>query len=292
MSETYQQIARAIRFIEASALAQPSLTQVAEHVGLSPYHFQRLFQRWAGVSPKRFLQYLTAAHARQLLQESLPVLEASFAVGLSSPGRLHDLLLVVDAVTPGELKSGGAGLTIRYGFHATPFGDCLIGVTGRGVCALEFMDDEARSEPVGRLQGAWPRALLNRDQATTGRVVQQIFDRSSAAPERELKLLLQGSNFQLKVWHALLRIPEGRLASYGYLAGQLNCRSAGRAVGRAVGQNPIAYLIPCHRVLRQTGQLGGYRWGLERKQAILGREQVGVTERLKASGSGSVTASR
>jgi len=276
MSETYQQIARAIRFIETEALTQPSLEQVAEHVGLSPFHFQRLFQRWAGVSPKRFLQFLTVSHAKQLLRESLPALEASFAVGLSSPGRLHDLLVATEAVTPGEFKSGGAGITIRYGFHETPFGRGLVGQTERGICRFEFVDAADPAQLLERLQSAWPEARLCEDQTASGAVVDQMFVRRETGTGAELKLLLRGTNFQLKVWQALLRIPEGRIASYGFLAGQLGCPGASRAVGTAVGQNPIGYLIPCHRVLRQSGALGGYRWGLERKTAILGRELIAV----------------
>jgi len=274
MSKTYQQIARAIRFIEARALAQPSLEQVAEHVGLSPYHFQRLFQRWAGVSPKRFLQFLTASHAKQLLRESLPALEASFAVGLSSPGRLHDLLIATEAVTPGEFKSGGAGVTIRYGVHETPFGRGLVGLTERGICRFEFVDDADPAQLLERLQSAWPEATLREDPAASAAAVEQVFARRGRVPGPELRLLLRGTNFQLKVWQALLCIPEGRIASYGFLAERLGCSGASRAVGTAVGQNPIGYLIPCHRVLRQSGGLGGYRWGTERKTAILGRELV------------------
>lgn len=278
MSETYQQIARAIRFIETEALDQPSLEQVAEHVGLSPFHFQRLFQRWAGVSPKRFLQFLTASHAKQLLRDSLPALEASFAVGLSSPGRLHDLLVATEAVTPGEFKSGGVGITIRYGFHETPFGRGLVGLTERGICRFEFVDTAGPARLLERLQSAWPEARLREDQPATGAVVEQMFARRGTGSETELKLLLRGTNFQLKVWQALLRIPEGSIASYGFLAEQLSCPGASRAVGTAVGQNPIGYLIPCHRVLRQSGDLGGYCWGVERKTAILGRELVAAGE--------------
>jgi len=278
MSETYQQIARAIRFIEANALAQPSLEQVAEQVGLSPFHFQRLFQRWAGVSPKRFLQFLTASHAKQLLRESLPALEASFAVGLSSPGRLHDLLVATEAVTPGEFKSGGVGITIRYGFHETPFGRGLVGLTERGICRFEFVDAADPAQRLERLQSAWPKARLREDQAASGAVVEQMFARRGTGAGTEMKLLLRGTNFQLKVWQALMRIPEGCITSYGFLAEQLGCPGASRAVGTAVGQNPIGYLIPCHRVLRQSGELGGYRWGVERKTAILGRELIAVGE--------------
>ena len=271
MSDDYQRVAAAIRFLVDNALEQPALEQVAEHVGLSPFHFQRLFQRWAGVSPKRFLQFLTAAHAKQLLRESCSVLEASFAAGLSGPGRLHDLLITAEAVTPGEYKSGGAGLTIRYGVHASPFGQCLIGVTDRGICRFEFVDD-GRSQALARLQIAWPEASVAEAKDETGAIIERIFAQTGKAAAGSLRLLLRGSNFQLKVWQALLQIPEGKITSYGHLAKQLSAPGASRAVGTAVGQNPIAYLIPCHRVLRQTGELGGYRWGIERKRAILGRE--------------------
>jgi AraC family transcriptional regulator, regulatory protein of adaptative response / methylated-DNA-[protein]-cysteine methyltransferase len=271
MSDDYQRVAAAIRYLEANSTAQPTLEQIAGQVGLSPFHFQRLFQRWAGVSPKRFLQFLTAAHAKRLLRESCSILDASFAAGLSGPGRLHDLLITAEAVTPGEYKSGGAGLKLRYGFHATPFGQCLIGVTERGICRFEFVDD-GRSQALERLQLAWPEASVAEAEAETREMVERIFVRTPGGEARSLQLLLRGSNFQLKVWQALLQIPEGRIASYGFLAEKLGHHGASRAVGTAVGQNPISYLIPCHRVLRQSGALGGYRWGTERKQAILGRE--------------------
>jgi AraC family transcriptional regulator of adaptative response/methylated-DNA-[protein]-cysteine methyltransferase len=272
MSDDFQRVAAAIRYLEKNSLEQPSLEQVAEHVGLSPSHFQRLFQRWAGVSPKRFLQFLTASYAKQLLRESCSILEASFAAGLSGPGRLHDLLIAAEAVTPGEFKSGGVGINIRYGFHPTPFGQCLIGVTDRGICRFEFIDGDTRTLALERLRSAWPEAAVAAGQAETRQVVERIFQRTPGSAEHTLQLLLRGSNFQLKVWQALLQIPEGRVVSYGYLADKLGCPGASRAVGTAVGRNPIGLLIPCHRVLRQTGELGGYRWGTERKQAILTME--------------------
>lgn len=278
MSDDYQRVAAAIHYLQSHASQQPSLERIASQVGLSPFHFQRLFQRWAGVSPKRFLQQLTAVHARKLLEESRPVLEASFAVGLSGPGRLHDLLLAVEAVTPGELKTGGFGLTIRFGVHPTPFGDCFLGLTGKGVCRLEFVAETGSAASLESLRRVWPEAVLREDQAATARVVERIFPPGSRPAAGQLSLLLRGTNFQLQVWQALLRIPEGRVTSYGFLAEQLGLPGASRAVGTAVGQNPIGYLIPCHRVLRQSGALGGYRWGLERKQALLGRELVGVTK--------------
>jgi AraC family transcriptional regulator, regulatory protein of adaptative response / methylated-DNA-[protein]-cysteine methyltransferase len=272
MSDDYQRVAAAIRYLEDNSTTQPTLEQVAEHIGLSPFHFQRLFQRWAGVSPKRFLQFLTAAYAKQLLRESCSILDASFAAGLSGPGRLHDLLIIAEAVTPGEYKSGGRGITIRYGFHATPFGQCLIGVTERGICRFEFVDGDGMTQALERVQLAWPEACLREGQEETRDIVERIFLRFPDPDAQGLQLLLRGSNFQLKVWQALLQIPEGRVASYGYLADKLGCPGASRAVGTAIGQNPIGLLIPCHRVLRQTGALGGYRWGTERKQAILTME--------------------
>ena len=272
MPDDYQRIARAIHFLRATALEQPSLDEAARQVGLSPYHFQRLFRRFAGVSPKRFLQYLTTEHAKQLLQLSTSVLETSFAVGLSSPGRLHDLLISVEAVTPGQYKSGGMDLAIDYAFHETPFGNSLIAVTERGICRLEFVDGERPDAVVHRLRKSWPNASLTENAATTGNYIRKIFTPQSNAPETPLPLLLQGTNFQLKVWQALLLIPEGCVTSYGYLARKLGQPSASRAVGTALGNNPIGYLIPCHRVLRADGDIGGYRWGTQRKLAILGKE--------------------
>ncbi|MDT8419516.1 MAG: methylated-DNA--[protein]-cysteine S-methyltransferase [Desulfuromonadales bacterium] len=271
-NDDYQRIARAIRFLEQHTLDQPSLDAVAEHIGLSPFHFQRLFRRWAGVSPKRFLQFLTAEHAKRLLSDSASVLATSLEVGLSGPGRLHDLMVKVEAVTPGEFKAGGDGLIIRYGLHETPFGDCLMGVTGRGICHLAFIDDGLVDEAVRELKEGWPKATLVEDAAASRPAVEQIFGERRRDGAEPLALLLRGTNFQLKVWQALLKIPEGALVSYRHLAEQLGTPTASRAVGNAVGRNPIAYLIPCHRVLRGNGELGGYRWGTERKKALLGCE--------------------
>ena len=254
----YQRIAKAIQYLRENAAEQPDLDQVASQLKLSPFHVQRLFKRFAGVSPKRFLQYLTASHAKQLLRQSTPVLETSFAVGLSSPGRLHDLLLAVDAMTPGEVRAAGAGLRIRYGIHPSPFGQCLVGLTERGICRLEFVEPGQEATCLRRLQKTWPQAVLKQDAPAAAAVLARIFNETEAQ-SKPLQLLLQGTNFQLQVWQALLRIPEGAVASYGFLA----------------GQNPIGYLIPCHRVLRADGEVGGYRWGKERKLAILGKELCG-----------------
>jgi AraC family transcriptional regulator of adaptative response/methylated-DNA-[protein]-cysteine methyltransferase len=272
MPDDYQRVANAIQFLKDSALEQPSLDEAAKQVGLSPYHFQRLFRRFAGVSPKRFLQHLSSEYAKQLLQLSTSVLETSFAVGLSGPGRLHDLLINVEAVTPGEYKSGGIDLQISYAIHPTPFGECFIAVTERGICRLEFIDHNEDREAIERLRNAWPNARLKEDEATTKNIIQQIFNPLDSPASKSLLLLLQGTNFQLKVWQALLKIPEGCVTSYGYLADKIGQPSASRAVGTAIGNNPISYLIPCHRVLRGDGGIGGYRWGIDRKLAILGKE--------------------
>ncbi len=269
-NQDYQRIANAISYLRGAALDQPSLDEAANHIGLSPYHFQRLFKRFAGVSPKRFLQHLTSEHAKHLLRASVPVLETSFAVGLSSPGRLHDLTVNVEAVTPGEIKSGGEGLRIAYGIQSSPFGDCLLAQTERGICRLEFIDRENPQQALERLKKDWPQAQLLEDPAATLETSEQIFEQGQKSSP--LTLLLRGTNFQLQVWQALLNIPVGNITSYGQLAKQLGQPGASRAVGTAVGQNPIGYLIPCHRVLRGDGNLGGYRWGIERKQAILGKE--------------------
>jgi len=269
MADDYQRIAKAIVYLRTHTLDQPSLDDLAAQIGLSPFHFQRLFHRFAGISPKRFLQHLTTQHAKQLLRRSTSVLETSFEVGLSSPGRLHDLLISVEAVTPGEYKSGGENLQIFYGCHPTPFGDCLLATTRRGICRLNFIDDN-RQQVIDSLHQDWPQAELRQDDSHTAPLVEQIFARQ--ATEKPLPLLLRGTNFQLQVWQALLQIPPGMVTSYGFLAKRLGQPTASRAVGRAVGQNPIGYLIPCHRVLRGDGELGGYRWGTERKMAILGCE--------------------
>ena len=280
MPDDYQRIATAIHFLKTSALDQPSLDDAAKQVDLSPYHFQRLFRRFAGVSPKRFLQHLTTEHAKELLKQSTSVLETSFSVGLSSPSRLHDLLINVDAVTPGEYKSGGIDLQIDYAIHPTPFGRCLIAVTERGICRLEFIDLAEKEIAIQRLQKAWPNALISRNDTVTENIIRQIFIPQNSSTNKPLPLLLQGTNFQLKVWQALLRIPVGCVTSYGFLAKKVGQPTASRAVGTAIGNNPISYLIPCHRVLRGDGGIGGYRWGIDRKLAILGKEFC-ATEALK-----------
>ena len=277
MQSDYEKIKQAIDYVRTHASTQPSLEQIATTVGLSPAYFQRLFRRWAGVSPKRLLQHVNAVEAKRLLRESTPVLEAAFAVGLSGPSRLHDLIVSTEAVTPGEYAEHGSGLDIRYGWHDSLFGCCLIGLTDRGVCALRFADPSEIELEQDQFREEWARARLIQDQRSTAEVIETIF---KAEVPRQLLLHLRGTNFQLKVWEALLRIPEHCVASYSDLANRLGIPTATRAVANAVGANPIAYLIPCHRVLRSTGELGGYRWGLDRKAVMLAREMARSNQSL------------
>jgi AraC family transcriptional regulator, regulatory protein of adaptative response / methylated-DNA-[protein]-cysteine methyltransferase len=270
LSEDYARIEQAILYIESNAERQPDLNELAAQVGLSEYHFQRLFTRWAGISPKRFLQFLTREHAKSLLAHSGSLLEATYAAGLSGPGRLHDLFVQTEAVTPGEFKSQGAGVEIAYGFHPSPFGECLLALTGRGICFLAFVEHD-RSTVLDQLRQTWPNARLSEAPDRTASVVEQIFSSAASAP---ISVHLRGTNFQIKVWEALLRLPPGQLTSYQALAEQIHAPSAARAVGNAVARNPLAYLIPCHRVLQKSGHFGNYRYGPARKKAILGWEMA------------------
>ncbi len=265
----YARIERAILYLDAHAQEQPRLAEVAAHVGLSPYHFQRLFTRWAGISPKRFLQFQTLEHAKQLLAERRSMLDATYDAGLSSGGRLHDLFVTLTAMTPGEFKQGGAGLTVQYGVHPSPFGDYLLAVCERGICALRFLTGTSSAEVVSELRAEWPRAALVEAPEATRPFGERIFPSRKPRTIQPLSLFVQGTNFQLKVWEALLRIPSGTVATYEDIAQALQMPRAARAVGSAVGDNPIALLIPCHRVIRKTGAFGDYRWGLARKRAML-----------------------
>jgi len=269
-SHDADRIARAIEYLERHHRLQPPLEEIAAAVGLSPYHFQRLFRRWAGVSPKRFLQYLTIEHARAALAEGRSVLETAYDAGLSGPGRLHDLFVTVDAVTPGEYKAQGAGLTIDYGFVDTPFGEGFLARTDRGVCGLAFVDTGGRRAVLADYRARFPAARFRLAAEAAARTAVRIF--RPQRPAERLILDLRGSNFQLKVWEALLRIPPGAVASYGDVAAAIGRPAATRAVASAVARNPVSYLIPCHRVIRGTGAFGEYRWGAARKQAILGWE--------------------
>jgi AraC family transcriptional regulator of adaptative response/methylated-DNA-[protein]-cysteine methyltransferase len=270
MSEDYPRIAQAIEYLEKHANTQPELSEVASAVGLSEYHFQRMFSRWAGISPKRFLQFLTKESAKDLLAKSENLLDTTYGVGLSSLGRLHDLFVTTEAVTPGQYKSGGAGLTIRYGLHDTPFGEALIGLTERGICHLGFVDS-SEGDAIDALVLGWPQAKMIEDYIATAPLIEPIFDLSQRS-RKPLHLHLRGTNFQLKVWEALLRIPPGAVISYQGLAEQAGHPGASRAVGTALGGNPIAVLIPCHRVIRKLGEFGNYRYGAIRKKALLGWE--------------------
>lgn len=269
----YARVAEAIRFLDAHYQHQPSLDDLARHLSLSPHHLQRLFARWAGISPKRFVQYLTVEHAKRLLAESHNVLETSLESGLSGPGRLHDLFVTVEAVTPGEFKSGGLGLEIAYGLHDTPFGRCLLAVTERGICALSFVDD-GPDTAIAELRTRWPAAQIVEDPARTAPIHALIFGEKPGSEARPVHLLLKGTNFQLKVWEALLRVPPGQVTTYEEVARSLEAPNAARAVGAAVGANAIGFLIPCHRVIRKSGIVEGYRWGSTRKKAILGWESA------------------
>jgi AraC family transcriptional regulator of adaptative response/methylated-DNA-[protein]-cysteine methyltransferase len=270
----YARIERAIRYLDEHRAEQPSLESVARYAGLSESHFQRMFTRWAGISPKRFLQHQTAAVLVTLLRDRKSVLAASLDAGLSGPSRAHDLVLNAEAVTPGDVARGGEGLRIAYGFHPSPFGECLVAVTAHGICHLAFTDPVSRREAVERLRDDWPAAELVADQRATAAAAARAFPAPGERPEPGLSIHVKGTNFQLKVWRALLALPEGGLTTYGAIASAIGEPAASRAVGNAVGQNPISWLIPCHRVLRSTGALGGYAWGPDRKRVMLALEGV------------------
>ena len=269
----YERIERAIHYLEANYRHQPDLKELARGAGLSEFHFQRLFRRWAGISPKRFVQYLTAGHAVRLLRESRTNLDAAYDAGLSGGGRLHDLLVNFHAVTPGELKRAGVGLTVQYGFHPSPFGECLIGVTARGVCHLGFVPPEGRRAALAEMTAEWPQARFEEAPRVTAPLARRLFARGNGhAPDIDLHV--RGTNFQIKVWEALLRIPPGSVVSYEDIAQRIRAPRAVRAVANAVAHNPVAWLIPCHRVIRKSGALGGYRWGETRKKVLLAWEAV------------------
>lgn len=278
-----QSVERALAFLDERFETQPSLEVVARHAGVSPFHFQRIFTAWTGISPKRYLQFTTAACARaKLAAGDESVFDAALDSGLSGGGRLHDLFVAVEAMTPGEVRRGGEGLIVAWGRAATPFGECLVAQTERGVCALRFLGEAGVNAVRDEVRRAWPKAKFVRDDAAAAATAARIFtlaesDKETAsgktgAPETPLRLLLKGTNFQLKVWEALLRVPSGRVVSYEEIARHVGRPSAVRAVGTAIGDNPIAYLIPCHRVLRKNLELGGYAWGLARKRLLLAHE--------------------
>ncbi len=263
----YDRIAKAIAFITCQAKAQPTLNEVAAHLHMSAFHFQRLFSRWTGVTPKRFLQALTVERAKQLLRESKSLVEVSDSVGLSSGSRLYDHFVQLEAVTPGEFKLAGAGLSIDYALHDTPFGYAFIAITPRGICNFSFLESTDMGEPLNALRKKWPHASLRENKHRTQSIINALFNIQKKV-DRPLSLHVTGTNFQINVWKALLRIPPGMVTSYSDIAAAIGHPKSARAVGLAVGANPVAFLIPCHRVIQQSGALGGYHWGIIRKHAI------------------------
>lgn len=279
-SRHYALVAKAIGFISSHARSQPSLEDIAAAVHVSPYHLQRQFAAWAGISPKRFLQFLTKGYAKAQLRQSLDNLSVAESAGLSSTSRLHELMVSCEAMTPGEIKSGGRGLTIGYGLAPSPFGEALVAWTARGVCHLAFCVAD-REAMFGALAGEWPGAVRVRDDARAAALMAEIFPETPA--RGRMHLVLRGTNFQIKVWEALIRIESGSLISYGQLAHGIGSPRAQRAVGSAIAANQIAYLIPCHRVIRDSGDTGQYRWGPERKRAMLAWE-AGRRESARSTG--------
>ena len=268
----YDVVRRAIEFITNRFRSQPSLAEIAAHVGLPPLALQRLFARWAGLTPKAFLQAVTLDHARALLSGPASILEASYELGLSGPGRLHDLFVTHEAVTPGAYKAKGAGLTFRYGFHPSPFGAALLMATGRGLAGLAFADPGEEAAALADMQRRWPHATYVQDRAATAPMARRIFDRAAWRADRPLRVTMIGSDFEVRVWETLLAVPFGQVTTYSDVATRIGRPQAARAVGAAVGRNPISFVVPCHRVLGKGGGLTGYRWGLTRKRAILGWE--------------------
>ena len=267
MKSDYQRIAQAIDFINANAKQQPSLEDIAGHLHLSPFHFQRLFSQWAGVTPKKYLQILTVGRAKQLLAQSKPLLDVSNAVGLSSSSRLHDHFVQLEAASPGEFKAGGAGMEIQYSVADSPFGDVFIAVTPRGICKLSFLTNNNIDQQIAHLHKQWPNARLIKKTSETTKTVEALFsgERNIDGP---LSLYVRGTNFQINVWRALLQIEPGCINSYAQVAAAVGRPKASRAGGTAIGSNPIGFFIPCHRVLQQSGKIGGYLWGETRKHAI------------------------
>jgi AraC family transcriptional regulator of adaptative response/methylated-DNA-[protein]-cysteine methyltransferase len=268
----YDRIEKAITYIEKNFDRQPDLKEISEHIGLSEFHFQRLFSSWVGISPKRFLQFLTKEYVKELLSKPISLLDATFDAGLSGPGRLHDLFVACEAVTPGEFKARGKGLTITYGFHDSPFGECLIARTDRGICWLSFVRNGGRKALLDELGGPWKNARIVEDPAKTRPLVARIYDPAQWRRSSPLPILVKGTNFQIKVWEALLRIPVGTVVTYEDVALCIGLPKAVRAVGNAVGKNPVSFVIPCHRVVRKTSEFGNYGGGPARKKAMIGWE--------------------
>jgi AraC family transcriptional regulator of adaptative response/methylated-DNA-[protein]-cysteine methyltransferase len=268
----YERVRRIIAFISERWREQPSLEAIADHVGLSTTHVHHLFRRWAGLSPKAFLQALTLDNAKALLLDSASVLDATYEVGLSGPARLHDLFVTHEAMTPGDYKAAGAGLVMRYGFHPSPFGEAVLIATDRGLAGLGFVDDGDRQAALADLARRWPKATYIEDEAATAPLARRVFNPTQWQAEQPLRVVLIGTDFEVRVWQTLLRIPRDRATTYSDIARHIGKPAACRAVGAAVGKNPVSFVVPCHRVLGRSGALTGYHWGLTRKQAILGWE--------------------
>ena len=274
----YDVVRRAIGHIRGHWREQPEIEAIAEAAGVTPTELHHLFRRWAGLTPKAFLQALTLDGARQLLRDSASVLDATYEVGLSGPGRLHDLFVTHEAMSPGEWKSGGEGLTVRFGFHPSPFGSALVMATERGLAGLAFADPGEERAALADMKRRWPRATYVEDSARTAVVAKRIFDPTQWQQSQPLRVVLIGTDWEVRVWEALMQIPMGRLVTYSDIAGKVRSPAAARAVGAAVGKNPVSFVVPCHRVVGKSGELTGYHWGITRKRAMLGWEagQVGA----------------
>jgi AraC family transcriptional regulator of adaptative response/methylated-DNA-[protein]-cysteine methyltransferase len=272
----YKRIEQAIYFLETHFTHQPRLEDIAKHVNVSKYHFQRLFKRWVGISPTQFLQFLTLDYTKQKLAEGRSILDVSYDAGLSGPGRLHDLFMTFEAMTPGEYKKMGAGLHIEYGFHPTPFGECLLAMTESGICHLRFVEEEGQDDAFNQLQSNWTQATFLENAHKTQTMINQIFASQSTEASRPFHLLVKGTNFQVNVWQALLTIPRGTMVCYQDIAAYIGKPKSTRAVANAIAINPIAFLIPCHRVITKRGTIHRYRWGTARKKAILGWEAADI----------------
>jgi AraC family transcriptional regulator of adaptative response/methylated-DNA-[protein]-cysteine methyltransferase len=277
----YELIAESLYWLCQNQQAQPGLDELADHVGLSPHYLQRVFQDWAGVTPKQFLKYLTKTQALERLGQGQTVLDAALESGLSGPGRLHDLLISTQAMTPGEAKRKGLGVEVAYGFGATPFGEALLAWTEKGVCFLAFTHEQGRGHSRAHFNQQWPDAVVTEDGPGAQQKLTEIFDTTN---KKELKIWLRGSPFQLRIWEALLQLPTGIHCTYGQLASHIGKSGASQATGSAIGRNPVSWLIPCHRVINSLGTLGGYRWGLNTKQAMIGYEAaITSSENIRAA---------
>jgi len=274
----YDSVRRAIAFISERWRDQPGIEQVADAAGVTPDELHHLFRRWAGLTPKAFMQALTLDHAKALLRGSASVLDAALDSGLSGPGRLHDLFVTHEAMSPGEWKNGGAGTTLRFGFHASPFGTAIVIASERGLAGLAFADPPEEQAALADMKRRWPRATYVEDHAGTAALARRIFDPKLWRPEQPLRVTLIGTDFEVRVWETLLKIPMGRAVSYSDIANKIRAPKASRAVGAAVGKNPVSFVVPCHRALGKNGALTGYHWGITRKQAMIGWEagQLGM----------------